>query len=84
MPLTFDSPESRLSQEMEKELEIRNLKETVAALREALEKQKAGTASEVAQAVADAQTEIRDFKATIGEMRVELERRKAAGEEAVQ
>ena len=73
MPLTFDSPESRLSEEMEKELEIRNLKETVGALREALEKQKAGTASEVAQAVAEAQTEIRDLKATVGEMRIELE-----------
>jgi len=29
MSLTFATPESRLSQEMEKELEIRNLKETV-------------------------------------------------------
>lgn len=80
MPLTFATPESRLSQEMEKELEIRNLKETVAALREALEKQKAGTASEVAQAVAEAHNEIRDLKGTISEMRIELERRKAAGD----
>ena len=54
MALTLDSAESRLSEEMEREHEIRNLKETVGALREALEKQKAGTASEVAQAVAEA------------------------------
>ena len=38
MALTLESPESRLSEEMEKELEIRNLKETVGALRGALEK----------------------------------------------
>ena len=36
MPLTFDSPESRLSEEMEREHEIRNLKDTVAALRGSL------------------------------------------------
>ena len=44
MALTFDGAESRLSEEMEREHEIRNLKETVGALREALEKQKAGDA----------------------------------------
>ena len=70
--------------ELEREHEIRNLKETVEALREALEKQKAGTAGEVAEAVAEAHTEIRDLKSTISEMRMEIERRKATGEEAVQ
>ena len=44
--------EERLSEEIEREHEIRNLKETVSALRDALEKQKAGTAQEVALAVA--------------------------------
>ena len=39
------SPESRFSEEIEREHEIRNLKETVAALRDALEQQKAGTAT---------------------------------------
>ena len=72
--------EERLSEEIEREHEIRNLKETVAALRDALEKQKAGTAQEVASAIAEAHNEIRDLKGTIAEMRDELERRKAAGE----
>ena len=48
------APESRFSEEIEREHEIRNLKDTVAALRDALEQQKAGTATEVAQAVAEA------------------------------
>ncbi|NBR64300.1 MAG: hypothetical protein EBT77_08375, partial [Verrucomicrobia bacterium] len=61
MRLTLESAESRFTEEMEREHEIRNLKETVGALRDALEKQKAGTASEVAQAVAEAHNEIRDL-----------------------
>ena len=84
MSLKFESPESRLSEEMEREHEIRNLKETVGALREALEKQKAGTASEVAQAVAEAHSEIRDLKATVTEMRMQLERNRAEGEATLQ
>ena len=79
MALTLHPEEARFSEEMEREHEIRNLKETVEALRDALEKQKAGTATEVAQAVAEAQTEIRDLKGTVSEMRMELERRKAEG-----
>ena len=37
-----EGQEGRLSEEIEREHEIRNLKETVSALRDALEKQKAG------------------------------------------
>jgi len=72
--------EEGCSEELEREHEIRNLKETVEALREALEKQKAGPAGEVAEAVSESHTEIRDLKSTISEMRMEIERRKAAGE----
>ena len=78
MTLTLHPPEARFSEEMEREHEIRNLKETVEALREALEKQKAGTAQEVAQAVAEAHTEIRDLKATIADHRLPKERKAEA------
>ena len=72
------------SDELEMEHDIRNLKETITALRDALEKQRAGTATEVSLAVAESQAQIRDLQGTISEMRTEIERRKAAGEEAVQ
>ena len=62
--------EERLSEEIEREHEIRNLKETVSALRDALEKQKAGTAQEVASAIAEAHNEVGDLKGTIAEMRI--------------
>jgi archaellum component FlaC len=80
MALGKVTTEDRFSEELEREHEIRNLKETVAALREALERQKAETAQQVSQAVAEAQAEIRELRATVSEMRMELERRKAAGE----
>ena len=53
MALGKVTTEDRFSEELEREHEIRNLKETVAALREALERQKAETAQQVSQAVAE-------------------------------
>ena len=84
MSLKFASEEARHTEEMEREHEIRNLRETVVALREALEKQKAGTATEVEQAVAGAHGEIRELKTTVAEMRMQLEKSRADGEAAVQ
>jgi tRNA A37 methylthiotransferase MiaB len=62
----------KYSDELEMEHDIRNLKETITALRDALEKQRAGTATEVSLAVAESQAQIRDLQGTISEIRTEI------------
>ena len=84
MSLKFSTEDARLSEEVEREHEIRNLKETVTDVREALEEQKAGTATEVEQAVAEAHGEIRDLKTMVAEMRMQLEKSRADAESALQ
>ena len=54
MPPTLQDGK-KFSEELEREHDIRNLKETITALRTALEKQKADTAEEVSLAIAEAQ-----------------------------
>ena len=74
----------KFSEELEREHDIRNLKETITALRTALEKQKADTAEEVSLAVAEAHAQIQsdrrahrdvvaEFERTVQELRAHLE-----------
>jgi len=72
-----------LSTDMNAELEIRLLKETIIALREELEKRGFEEHDHIQAAVAAANDEIRQLRASVVELREQLEIREAQHEEQV-
>jgi predicted nucleic acid-binding Zn-ribbon protein len=72
-----------MKKQLELEIEIKLLKDTISALREELERTQIEKKEEIQRAVADANSEIRQLRANITQMRDQIESREAEHEQKV-